>query len=327
MPSHAEKLAIGIDIGATKIASVLLSENGQVIDSAQVLTLASEGMPAVMDRVTDQIRHLMSQSSGNVVGVGVGSPGKVDSTRGVVRDAINLGWVEVNLTREISKRMGIALPVWIQKDTNLSALGEYYHGACPGCENFIYVSVGSGLGGGIVSGGYLITGNDWYAAELGHISIDPDGLPCICGNHGCAETIASGPGLLRLTKRMLAGSTKDSSIRKLIDPTPVDIIFAAQSGDEIAGSALLEVGHALGIVMSACTAILNPSRFVIGGGLGLAGFDLFEPVIREEITRRTIPNSRGNLNIVRSGTESPAIGSACLVWYALSGKMPKSNSA
>jgi glucokinase len=323
MPSHAEKLAIGIDIGATKIASVLLSENGQVIDSAQVLTLASEGMPAVMDRVTDQIRHLMSQSSGNVVGVGVGSPGKVDSTRGVVRDAINLGWVEVNLTREISKRMGIALPVWIQKDTNLSALGEYYHGACPGCENFIYVSVGSGLGGGIVSGGYLITGNDWYAAELGHISIDPNGLPCICGNLGCAETIVSGQGFLRLTKRMLADSTKESSLRKFIDLTPADIIYAAQFGDEIARSALLEVGRTLGIVMSACTAILNPAQFVIGGGLGLAGFDFIEPAIREEITRRTIPNSRGDLVILRSSVASPAIGSACLVWYALAGKMPK----
>jgi len=327
MPTHAENLAIGIDIGATKIASVLLSEKGQVIDSVQMPTLAVEGMPAVMDRVANQIRHLTSQSFGNVVGVGVGSPGKVDSTRGVVHDAVNLGWVEVNLTQEISNRIGTHLPVWIQKDTNLSALGEYYFGAGRGCDDFIYVGVGSGLGGGIVSGGRLITGGDSYAAELGHLSIYPDGLPCICGNFGCAETIASGPGLIRLTKRLLVAGSTESNLRKNVDLMPADMIAAAQKGDPVACSALAEVGRALGVVLAACAAILNPSRFVIGGGLGSAGFDIIEPTIREEITRRTIPNSRRNLNIVRASAGSPAIGSACLVWYALSGKMSKSNSA
>ena len=326
MLSPDEKFAIGIDIGATKIASVLLSEKGQIIASSQALTLASEGLRAVLDKVAKQIHILARQSPGDVVGVGIGSPGKVNPILGLVNDAVNLGWVEVNLTQEISDRLGAHLPVWIQKDTNMNALGEHYFGACRGCDDFVYISIGSGLGGGIISGGHLITGGDWYAAELGHISIDPDGLLCVCGNHGCAETVASGPGLVQLTRHMLTESSTGSFLRDYDDLTPEDIVSMAQAGDELACHALSEVGHVLGIVMSACVAILNPTRFVVGGGLGVAGFDFLVPAILEEIMQRTIPSSRGVLNIVRSNLETPAIGSACLVWYALSGKLLKSSS-
>jgi glucokinase len=318
MSLSAEKFAIGIDIGATKIASVLLSEKGQIIASSQVLTLSSEGVQAVLDKVAKQIRTLAQQSPGDVAGVGIGSPGKVDTTRGLIYDAVNLGWTKVNLMQEISNRVDAHLPIWIQKDTNLSALGEYYFGAGCNCDDFVYVSIGSGLGGGIISDSHLITGGGGYAGELGHISIDPDGLLCICGNHGCVETIVSGPGLVRLTKRMLAESSTGSFLCDYDDLTPEDIVSMAQAGDELACHALSEVGRALGIVMSACAAILNPTRFIIGGGLGLAGFDFIVPAIREEIMQRTIPNSRGSLNIVRSNVKSPAVGPACLVWYMLS---------
>lgn len=322
--SNSEKFAIGVDLGATKIASALVSESGRMIHSTQVLTGASEGRDAVLNRVADQIHELMRESPGEVVGAGIGSPGKVDSTHGILYDAINLGWKKLNLLDEITGRIDKSLPVWIQKDTNLSALGEYYFGACRDCDDFIYVGVGSGLGGGIISGGHLIMGGGWYAAELGHLSIDPDGPLCACGGHGCAETVASGPGLVRVTRLKLAESPGKSILRNDGDLNSADVISAAQDGDEVARSALLEVGRALGIVMSACAAILNPSRFVIGGGLGLAGFDFVVPTIREEMMRRTIPNSRGAMEIVPSRVESSAIGAACLVWYALTGKMSAS---
>jgi len=322
--SSSEKFAIGIDIGATKIASVVISEDGRLVASSQIPTLVSEGKEAVLNRVADQIHDLARQAPGEVVGAGVGSPGKVDSTRGVVYDAVNLGWAKLNLSDEISNRIGASLPVWIQKDANLSALGEHYFGACRDCDNFVYIGVGSGLGGGIISGGHLIMGGDWNAAELGHLSIDPDGTLCVCGGHGCAETVASGPGLARVTKIKLAEFPGKSALRNGADLTSADVISAAQNGDEVARDALSEVGCALGIVMSACAAILNPSRFVIGGGLGLAGFDLVVPAIRREMMRRILPNSREALDIVPSSVESPAIGSACLVWYALSGKIPGS---
>lgn len=319
--SSTGKYAIGIDLGATKIASVVLAGNGQVVASSQVPTSAFEGKEAVLNRIADQILDLIRQTPGEIFGVGVGSPGKVDSTRGLVYDAVNLGWAKVDLLGELRQRIGTDLLVWIQKDTNLSALGEYYFGACQDCVDFVYVGVGSGLGGGIVSGGRLITGGNWYAGELGHLSIDPNGVLCACGGSGCAETFASGPGLVRVTRDMLNESQDESILRKSAALTSADIISAAKRGDRIAHAALSKVGEALGIVMSACAAILNPARFVIGGGLGLAGFDLLVPAIREEMMRRTIPNSRGVMEIVKSQVESPAIGAACLVWYALEGKM------
>lgn len=326
MSSTVENFAIGIDIGATKIASVILSEMGETVDTSQVLTLAHEGMQTVFDKVADQILELERQKPGAVVGVGIGSPGKVDSSRGIVYDAVNLGWKEVNLIEEISSRIGRlanAVPIWIQKDTNLNALGEYYFGACQDCTDFIYIGVGSGLGAGIISNGQLITGSDWYAADVGHLSIDTDGPLCVCGGRGCAELVASGPGLVRVTRGMLDDASARSILSDQAELTPADVLAAAGEGDPLALNALTEVGRVLGIVMAACTVILNPSRFVIGGGLGLAGFDFILPAIREEINRRTIPNHRSQMEIVQSRVESPAIGAACLVWYALSGKIAR----
>ncbi|HLF75672.1 MAG TPA: ROK family protein [Anaerolineales bacterium] len=327
MSSFQEQFAIGIDLGATKIASVLLSATGEVIDSSQVLTLPKEGPQAVLDKVADQILDLAQPSPGAIAGVGIGSPGKVDSTRGVVYNAVNLGWTEVNLSEEIAHRihrLTNALPVWIQKDANLSALGEYYFGACQSCMDFVYLGIGSGLGAGVISGGRLITGGDSYAADVGHLSIDPEGPLCVCGGHGCAETVASGPGLVRITRQMLAHSQADSKLSHRVDLTPADVLAAANEGDALALKALSQVGRVLGMIMSACTAILNPSRYVVGGGLGLAGFDFIVPAARQELLRRTIPESRSLLEIVPSQVESPAIGAASLVWYARAGETAKS---
>jgi glucokinase len=324
MSVSPEQFAIGIDIGATKIASVLISETGAVLASSQVLTRGEEGMQAVFDRVSDQIQELARQSPGAIAGVGIGCPGKVDSDQGKVYNAINLGWAEVNLAGEISTRIGESYPVWIQKDANLSALGEVYFGAGKGLQDFIYLGVGSGLGAGIISRGRLIVGGDWYAADVGHLSVDPDGPLCVCGSRGCAEIFASGPGLVRVTLQKLGTFPGKSLLANKIDLTPADVLAAAREGDSLALQALAEVGRVLGIIMSACTAILNPCRYVIGGGLGLAGFNFILPAAEEELFRRTIPESRSLLDIVPSQVESPAIGAACLVWYALSGNKVRS---
>ncbi len=321
MSSTPENLVIGIDIGATKVASVLLAEQGELLASSQVPTLANEGTDAVLDRVAEQILELAEQQPGAIAGVGIGSPGKVDSDGGIVYDAVNLGWKEVHLTDEISRRMKGSLPLWVQKDANLNALGEYYFGAGQGFDDFVYIGVGSGLGAGIISGGQIITGGNWYAADVGHLSLDPNGPFCVCGGRGCAELTASGPGLVRVTQRMLASASEQGPLTDALEITTAEVLAAACEGDALSLEALREVGHVLGIVMSACTVILNPARFVVGGGLGLAGFDFLLPAIREELTRRTLPNHRGPMEVVPSRVESPAIGAACLVWYARSGRM------
>ncbi|HSL31177.1 MAG TPA: ROK family protein [Anaerolineales bacterium] len=319
----AERFAIGIDIGATKIASVILSEEGELVASSQHPTLADEGVEPVLDRIAGEIANLVKQSPGPVAGVGIGSPGKVDSDCGIVYDAVNLGWKEVLLVESISGRVDPDLPIWVQKDANLNALGEYYYGAGQGYDDFVYLGVGSGLGAGILSNGQLITGAGWYAADVGHLSLDPDGPACVCGGRGCAELVASGPGLVRVARQLLAGNSAKTLLADIPALTTTDVLLAAEQNDALALEALQEVGRALGIVMSACTVILNPRRFVIGGGLGLAGFDYILPTAREELARRTLPNHRGAMDIVASRVESPAVGAACLVWYALSGKMLK----
>ncbi len=318
MPSPPEQFAIGIDIGATKIASVLLAETGEAVKTLQVSTLAEEGQEAVLDKVADQILDLAQHAPGMLAGVGIGSPGKVDSVQGKVYNAVNLGWREVDLVEEISRRIHETLPVWIQKDANLSALGEYYFGARKGLPDFVYLGIGSGLGAGIVSGGHLITGGDWYAADVGHLSVDPEGPVCACGGRGCAETVASGPGLVRVTRGLLATSSTGSTLSGRAELTPTDVLAAAREEDALALKAFAEVGRVLGMIMSACTVILNPSRFVVGGGLGQAGYDFIIPAAQEELRRRTIPEHRNLLEIVPSRVESPAIGAACLVWYARS---------
>jgi len=315
--------AIGIDLGATKIASVLLSHGGEVVKSSQVSTRAEAGPLAVLDRVAEQILDLAQQSPGAIAGVGIGSPGKVDSNRGVVYNAVNLGWTEVDLTGEITSRIPQSLPVWIQKDANLSALGEYYFGACQGLQDFVYLGIGSGLGAGIISSGRLITGSDWYAADVGHLSIDPEGPRCVCGGRGCAETVASGPGLVRVTHQMLSKFSGESKLSDRGELTPADVLAAAHERDALALQALAEVGRALGIIMSACSVILNPLRFVLGGGLGLAGFEFIVPAALHELRQRTIPESRSLLEIIPSEVDSPAIGAACLVWYARAGETEK----
>lgn len=324
MSSSSEQFAIGIDVGATKIASVLIGETGGIAASSQVPTRAEEGMQAVFDKVAAQVLELAQLSPGPVAGVGIGCPGKVDSDQGKVYNAINLGWAEVNLVEEINSRVGQDIPVWIQKDANLSALGEVYFGAGRGMQDFIYLGIGSGLGAGIISRGRLIVGGDWYAADVGHLSIDPEGALCVCGSRGCAETVASGPGLVRVTLQKLATYPARTVLASKIDLTPADVLAAAREGDALAMQALAEVGRVLGIVMSACTAILNPCRYVIGGGLGLAGFELIAPAAELELFRRTIPESRSLLDIVPSQVESPAVGAACLVWYARSGNAVRS---
>ena len=318
MPSSQEQFAIGIDIGATKIASVLLSETGEVIQSSQLLTIAEEGTEEVLDKVAEQILVLARQSPGALMGVGIGSPGKVDAAQGVVYNAVNLGWDEVPLTEEIAsriKRTANAVPIWIQKDANLSALGEQYFGAGQSLRDFVYLGIGSGLGAGLISDGHLITGSDWYAADVGHLSVDPEGPLCVCGGRGCAETIASGPGLTRVARQMLANPPTNTLLSNGVELTPTDILAAARQGDHLALKALAEVGRVLGVIMSACTVILNPSRIVVGGGLGLAGYDFIVPAARQELVRRTTPASRGVLDVLPSQVESPAIGAACLVWY------------
>lgn len=309
--------AIGVDLGATKIASALVTSDGKVLASRQTLTLTREGPQAVLGRVAGEIQALLSQADRPVAGIGIGTPGIVIPSEGVVRNAVNLGWDEVPLVSGVTERLGLDLPVWVQKDANASALGEYYFGAAKGCSDFVYLSIGSGLGGGIIANSQIITGARWQSSELGHLSLDPAGRLCACGLRGCAETVVSGPGLLAVTRELLAGGELPSSLQDTPELDSAMIVAAARHQDPLALAAFEEVGTKLGIILGVCVAVLNPGMFVIGGGLGLAAFELILPAAHRELERRVIPSSYRDLQIVPSRLTSSAVGPSCLVWYGL----------
>jgi glucokinase len=314
--NNSDTYAIGIDLGATKIAAALVSRQGEVLASRQVLTEARQGTEAVLDRIAAHVNELSGLvSARQLMGVGIGTPGQVDPTTGVVRNAVNLGWDEVELAAEVRLRLSRLLPIWVQKDANAGALGEYIFGAGRGCPDFVYLGIGSGLGGGVVANGRLVSGVNQNAAEIGHLSLDPQGLLCNCGNRGCAETVISGPGLHALTEQFLVTRRYPSRLEAWKDLRTSQIVEAAKEGDALAQAAIGEVGRCLGIVMAACVALLNPARLVLGGGLGLAAFDLFLPEAIRELQLRTLAASYVSLEIIPSTLVSPSIGAASLAWY------------
>ncbi|MDT8307425.1 MAG: ROK family protein [Anaerolineae bacterium] len=310
----AGQLAIGVDAGATKIAAALVTAEGEVAAAEQLPTRPERGAAAVLDDMARLMQPWLAEHDAAIRGVGIGTPGQVNSDAGIVRNAVNLGWDEVALSAEIKARLGYEVPVWVQKDANASALGEYIYGAAQGYDDFVYIGVGSGLGGGVVAGGRLITGANWNAAELGHLSLDPEGAVCNCGNRGCAETVVSGPGLVALAGRYL-GEARFASGLAGEEITTEAVLREAAVGDELALAALSEVGRHLGIVIAACVAILNPALIVLGGGLGLAAFDFLVPPARAELARRTLAASADVLAVLPSQVASSAVGAASLVWY------------
>lgn len=310
-----ETMAVGVDLGGTKIASALVTSGGRVLAARHTATGAASGPEPVLDRLAGEVRALLAQAPGPLLGVGIGSPGQVIANRGVVRRAVNLGWDEVDLAGATLLRLDAPLPVLIQKDANASALGEYYFGAARGCADFVYLSVGTGLGCGLVSGGRLVTGASWLPSDLGHLSLDPDGRQCACGLRGCAETLVSGPGLVNLARLWLTERRCPSCLKDGPDLTSEAIVAAARRGDPLAGAVFARVGAGLGQIMAVCVSILNPARIVLGGGLALAAFDLLVPPARLEMQRRILPWLYASLEILPSQLTTSAVGPACLVWY------------
>jgi glucokinase len=194
-------------------------------------------------------------------------------------------------------------------------VGERIFGAGRELESFALVAIGTGLGGGIIANRQLIAGATYTAAELGHLSLDPDGgRLCACGLRGCVETVVSGPGLVKTMLERIAHG-EQTTLRGGFQAE--DVVAAARNGDLLAQSAMAETARWLGIALSAYVALLNPQALIIGGGLGLSAFDLLVPAARSEMARRALPQSLEHLQILPAQVESSAVGAAALVWQNL----------
>jgi glucokinase len=310
-----DDFAIGVDLGATKIATALVARDGAVVAARHAPTLPDEGFEHVCQRIADEVAALLAGGRADEIrGVGIGSAGLVDGDAGVVRWAVNLGWKDVPLAAEVARRLDRALPVFADNDANANALGEGFFGSARGCRHYVLFTIGSGLGSGLVRDGRVVNGTLGMVSNLGHFALDPDrGLPCPCGRRGCAETIVSGPSLVAATRALLAAGDRSSTLRDSGGLTSDQIVNAARAGDPVAVVAIANLSRVLGEIASVAAAVLGPEVIILGGGLGAAAAGLLEPGVTAELSRRLpIPQA---IPPIRAATlQSSAVGAACIVW-------------
>jgi glucokinase len=314
-------LAIGVDVGGTKVAALLTDDRGTILDRRVVHSPADDA-EATVDAVVDLARGL-ADGRDDVVAVGVGAAGLV-SLEGVLRFAPNLAWREFPVRDRVAA--GVGLPVIVDNDATVAAWGEFRFGAGQGATDLLLVTVGTGIGGGIVAGGNLFRGAHGFAAEIGHIIVEPGGPPCGCGNFGCWEQVASGRAIERLGRRA-AAEHPDSALGRAAggDPAAVDgpaVTTAAHEGDPMSLRILERVGVRLGEGIAGLVNVLDPDVVVVGGGASSAGDLLLGPARRAFEDSVEAAEHRPAVPILPAalGNDAGAIGAADLARaYAQSG--------
>jgi len=313
-------LAIGVDVGGTKIAAALVNRAGETIAEHTQPTLPESGIDAVLERIVHAIENVRPHRDA-VVGIGVGIPGPVNPQSGVSIMAANLGkaWRDVPLHDEISKRLTENLPIYIENDVNIGAIGEMTFGAARDCDDFVFAMLGTGLGGTAIINKRIILGATFSAMEIGHIVFRPDGRLCNCGQRGCVEMYASGKGIMA-GYHQLKEQYPDSVLNRIDPTTTPDILNHARQVDMLASHVLNDAVNAFSFTLSWCTTIFNPSLVVIGGGLGFAAWDvLVEPAI-QKMSEYVLPELARTVTFRRSKLQTSVLGAAALVWHRQEGK-------
>lgn len=308
----AAGLWLGLDLGGTNIKAALVDGDGMLLARDSTETRAEEGPEAVLGRMARLARSLAERegAAARVAGLGVGSPGPLDSQRGVVVHTPNLpGWQEVRVTDALTGATG-----WrsiLEGDANVAGFAEYRLGAGRGTRTMVLLTLGTGVGGAVVLDGELVRGVDDTGGHLGHICVDADGPECGCGARGCIEAFASAPNTVRRF-REAAARGEASALADSEELTTEDIARAAAGGDALARSVLAETGRLLGVVLGSVANAINPEVAVVGGGLANAGELLFGPM-REAVLAHSLPAPGRRLRLVPPALEEPgAIGAALL---------------
>lgn len=307
-----QPIAIGVDLGGTKIAFAAVDRDGTLLATHTEQTLPDEGADAVIGRIASGVEKLSGQ--GVVAGIGIGAPGPV--VDGVALRAVNLGWTDVPLVARLRERLTSDVPIFAQNDVNAGTVGEYIFGAGRGVRDFVYLAAGTGLAGGAVLDGQLMNGARGFAMEVGHISLDPHGRACGCGGHGCVEMYCSGKGLRAGLNAYVLDYPTSPLAALGAEARTRDILDAVKVGDPLALRLIGEAGDALGVVMAWSMIILAPDLLVIGGGLGNAAYDLLMAHALPTMSAH-VPAVLKAPQIVRSQVQASALGAAALVWHGL----------
>lgn len=311
------RAVIGVDLGGTNLRTALLSSDGEILVRNKEATQVSKGWNHVVTRIKETIAlhrdHALERGL-EIVAVGVGAPGIIELETGVVVKSPNFpDWTDVPLRAELEK--ALRLPVFLENDANAAALGEQWRGAASGISTMLLLTLGTGVGGGIVLNNRIFHGADGMAGEIGHMTLVPDGRLCSCGNTGCLEMYASARGILQSYQEKLH---KEVSTGLGTGVTAEKIYHAAQAGDPIALQVMQDMGRMLGIGLASLINIFNPEMVVLGGGVKDA-WQLFIEATREEIVKRAFPVPARRAQIVPSmlGDDAGMTGAAALAFQKL----------
>ncbi len=296
MPTKKRRYIVGVDLGGTNIVAGAMSEDGaQHFGMRSIPTSAEMGAEGVADRICGLIEGVILDTMNETdahrkdfMGVGVGAPGPLDRERGVVVVAPNLGWRDFPLLDRVAKRLG--LPASLDNDANCATVGEWWQGAARGGINVIGMTIGTGIGGGLIIDGKLFHGASDVAGEIGHTTIDLNGRHCKCGNYGCIEAYASGPAIATRAREVLVREETASLLPALVDNhleliTAETVYEAAKSGDAVAQEIVRDTARYLGVGIANLLNIVNADTVVVAGGVTKAGDALFAP-LAAEVRRR-----------------------------------------
>jgi len=309
---------IGIDIGGTTVKFGLVSNDGELFKKWSIPTKTENNGAMIVNDIWNSLAQTLESFNINkdtIIGIGVGIPGYVDSGSGLVYEAINIGWKNINIKKQLEELTG--LPIFIENDANIAVLGENWRGAGNEAKHVIAVTLGTGVGGGIIANGKILNGQNGMAGELGHILIEEDGALCNCGNRGCLETIASATGIVRQAMEEI-NVNPSSDLAAFFDEkksiSSGDVFELAAKGDTLATSIVERTATILGSTFANLGVILNPEKILIGGGVSEAG----EPLL-DKITSSFIANALPRvidaceIKLAQLGNDAGIIGAAYLV--------------
>lgn len=313
------KNRIGIDVGGTNVKIALVDEKGKIKYSNSVPTRAEMGYEYTVNNIKQAIYDLLKETKlepKNIEGIGFGFPGQVDYKSGIVRLAPNIpGWVDVPIAKLIEDEFHI--PTRVDNDVRCAALGELNFGAGKGCENLICITVGTGIGSGLIVNGKLVRGASNAAGEIGHIKLQMnDGPICGCGDTGCLEAFASGPSIVAMAEDYIRGG-KSTKFREMANSNPITpyiVCEAAKAGDPVAKRIFTIMGEYIGIGMASVVNLLNPEKIIVGGGVADAGEILMTP-LKETLKKRAMKIAGEAVDVVPAqlGNTAGVIGASLLI--------------
>lgn len=309
-----EKFVFGIDLGGTTVKLGLLSVEGVLQEKWEIPTCTENGGEKILPDIAASVKEKMAAlhiTAEQVLGAGLGVPGAVLEDR-YVKPCVNLNGWGGDVAGALSELCGF--PVKAVNDANAAALGEMWRGGGEGCDNVVFVTLGTGVGGGIIVGGKLLSGVHGAAGELGHIKMNPHETECCgCGKKGCLEQYASATGIVREANRLLKASDAPSALRSLEKVTAKDVFDYAKQGDAMAKDVVAFFGDTLGRALSIVSCVCDPEVFVIGGGVSAAGQVILD-VVAESFVRNAFPASEGTrFTLAKLGNDAGVYGAARLI--------------